>query len=179
MWVLGRLFTVTVCLGQIILVGLLSPGGNDALGLHPNLAAAKEIRDLAGITQPSQYDLADSGFASAQVFTTPSPLGGRLLISVTNEYDQLHDTTPITAATARQEMADLLATTEGKVTYRLRSSMIEPVFAHTMRTDRRLHTRGPGQHNEIIAITSAYNAGKYLRYQYSRTRPQHLTRTRS
>jgi len=178
MWVLGRLFTVTSCLGQIILVGLLSPEGNDAHGLHPTLAAAANIRDLAGITQPTRYDLADSGFASEQVFTTPSALGGHLLISVTNENDQLHGTTPTTTLTARQEMAALLATPEGKTTYRLRSPMIEPVFAHILRTDRRLHLRGPGQHNEIIAITSAYNAGKYLRYQYSRTRSKHLTRKR-
>jgi transposase len=175
-WVLGRLFTVTVCLGQIILVGLLSPDGNDAFGLHPNLAAAADIRTLAGITQSSRYDLADSGFASEKVFTTPSALGGRLLVSVTNEHDQLRDTTPVTAVGARREMADLLATDEGKATYRLRSTMIEPVFAHTLRTDRHLHLRGPGQDNEIIAITSAYNAHKYLRYQYSRTRPKHLTR---
>jgi transposase len=177
-WVLGRLFTITVYLGQIILVGVLSPEGNDARGLHPTLAAAADIRDLAGITQPTRYDLADSGFASEAVFTTPSALGGRLLISVTNENDQLHGTTPTTTLTARQDMATRLATEEGKTTYRLRSPMVEPVFAHILRTDRHLHLRGPAQHNEIIAITSAYNAEKYLRYQYSRTRPQHLTRKR-
>lgn len=174
-WVLGRLFNITVCLGQIILIGLLSTEGNDAGGLRPNLTAAAEIRDLAGITEPSRWDLADAGYTSPEGFQNPSPLGGQPLVAVTNENDQLHSDTPAAVSASRQEMADLLATERGKKAYRLRSPMVEPVFAHLTRTGRRLHTRGPAQHNEILAMTSGYNAAKCVRYQSSQIRPQHLS----
>jgi len=167
-WVLGALLTITVTIGQLILASLLSPAGNDRPGLLPNLQAAADNCHTAAITQPFGHHLADNGFASPTVFTTPPPGGGTLLVAVTNEHDQTRNQQPATITShPRQQMAARLATPEGHTLYTRRSPMIEPVFAHLLRTDRHLHTRGrTNQHNEILALTTAYNAHKYLRYQH-------------
>jgi hypothetical protein len=47
--------------------------------------------------------------------------------------------------------------------------MIEPVFAHLLRADRHLHSRGDAAHTETLAMITAYNAKKYLR----KTTPAH------
>jgi hypothetical protein len=165
-WVLGRLLTITVAVGQLILAALLSPAGNDHPGLLPNLAAATTNTRTAAITQPFGHHLADNGFANTTAFTTPPPGGGTLLVAVTNEHDQTHRRQPTTITShARQQMATRLATPENHALYTRRSPMIEPVFAHLLRGNRRLHTRGhTSQHNEILALTTAYNAHKYLRH---------------
>jgi hypothetical protein len=162
-WVIGGLLTLTVAIGQIILAGLLSPHGNDHPGLLPNLTETAANCHAAGITQPFGHHLADNGFASNTVFTTPPPGGGTLLIAATNEHDQTRGRQPDAVSTARQHMATRLATPEGRTLYARRSPMIEPVFAHLLRTDRHLHTRGTtSQTTEILALTTAYNAHKYL-----------------
>jgi hypothetical protein len=165
-WVLGGLLTLTVAIGQIILAAVLSPAGNDYGGLLPNLAAAGTCCQHAGITQPFGHHLADAGFASHQVFTTEPPIGGTLLVAVTNEHDQTRDPATTPPHHARAQMAQRLATPEGRALYRRRTPMIEPVFAHLLRTDRHLHTRGTRQHTEILALTTSYNAGKYLRTRH-------------
>lgn len=162
-WILGGLLTLTVAVGQIILAGLLSPHGNDHPGLLPNLTETAVNCHAAGITQPFGHHLADNGFASNTVFSTAPPGGGTLLISVTSEHDQTRGRHPAAASAARHHMAARLATPEGHTLYARRSPMIEPVFAHLLRTDRHLHTRGAtSQHTEILALTTAYNAHKYL-----------------
>jgi transposase len=163
-WVLGRLLTITVTAGQISLAGLLSPAGNDYDGLLPNLAATTRNCHQAGISQPFGHHLADSGFASAHTLTSPAPIEGTLLVCVTNEHDQTRGQARTPHVEHRRDMAARLATTEGQALYRRRSPMVEPVFAHLLRTDRRLHTRGPTQHTEILAMITAYNAAKYLKY---------------
>jgi hypothetical protein len=170
-WILGGLLTLTVAAGQIILAGLLSPHGNDHPGLLPNLTETAANCHAAGITQPFGHHLADNGFASNTAFTTAPPTGGTLLISVTNEHDQTRGRQPATISEARQHMAARLATPEGHRLYARRTPMIEPVFAHLLRTDRHLHTRGTSQHTETLALTTAYNANKYLR----RHKPPHQT----
>lgn len=162
-WVLGALLTLTVTAGQIILAAQLSRAGNDHPGLLPNLAETATNCTTAGITQPFGQHLADSGFASTAVFGTPPPTGGTLLICVTNEHDQTHGRQPTTIPEAHQHMAARLATPEGHALYARRSPMVEPVFAHLLRTDRHLHTRGrTAQHTETLALITAYNAHKYL-----------------
>lgn len=164
-WVQGDLLTLTVGLGQIILAAQLPDAGNDHNTLHPHLAAVAHACEQADITTPMRHHLADAGFGSEAVFTTPTPTGGTLYIAVTNEHTQTGTNPPTTAATpGRDQMAERLATPEGAALYRGRSTMIEPVFAHLFRTDRHLHTRGPAKHTEITAIVTAYNASKYLRY---------------
>ena len=165
-WVLGGLLTLTVAVGQFVLAALLSPAGNDCPGLFPNLETATANCRAAAITQPFGHHLADNGFANTTVLTTPPPGGGTLLVAVTNEHDQTRNRQPATIAShARQQMTERLATPEGHTLYTRRSPMIEPVFAHLLRTDRRLHTRNrTSQHTEILALTTAYNAHKYLRH---------------
>lgn len=163
-WVLGRLLTVTVAVGQIIVAALLSPAGNDYDGLLPNLAATAAHCRQAGITAGFGHHLADAGFASAHALTSPAPIDGELLIAVTSEHDQTRGRTRTTHTEHRRQMAARLNTTEGQALYRRRTPMIEPVFAHLLRTDRRLHTRGPTQHTEILAMTTSYNAVKYLKH---------------
>ena len=161
-WILGGLLTLTVAVGQIILAGLLSPHGNDHPGLLPNLAETAANCRAAGLTQPFGHHLADNGFASTTAFTTAPPGGGALLVCVTNEHDQTRGRQPAAVGEARQHMAARLATPEGHTLYARRSPMIEPVFAHLLRTDRHLHTRGTSQHTETLALTTAYNARKYI-----------------
>jgi len=136
-WILGWLLTITVISGQFIIAGLLSPHGNDAHGLLPNLTAATVTCRNAGITPAFGHHLADGGFAAIDL---PEAITGTPLIGVTTEH-------PATDQ-------DL---------YARRSPMVEPVFAHLLRTDRRLHTRGHAAQTETIAMITAYNAGKYLR----------------
>ena len=170
-WILGRLLTVTVAVGQFIIAALLSPAANDHPGLLPNLHAAATNCHAAQITTPFSHHLADTGFACTEVFTTDTaPGGGTLLVAVTNEHDQTSHRTDTTNP-ARQHMAARLATDHGHALYQHRSAMIEPVFAHLLRLDRHLHTRGDtAQHNEILALTTAYNATKILKTQKPPTR---------
>lgn len=170
-WILGGLLTLTVAVGQIILAGLLSPHGNDHPGLLPNLTKTAANCHAAGITRPFGHHLADNGFASNTLFTTAPPAGGTLLVSVTNNHDHIRGRQPAAVSEARQHMAARLATPEGRTLYARRSPMIEPVFAHLLRTDRHLHTRGTGQHTETLALTTAYNAHKYLRRHKPPTPP--------
>jgi hypothetical protein len=109
--------------------------------------------------------LADAGYASEAVFTTPAATGGTLYIAVTNEHTQTGADPPTTTErnTGRQQMTARLATPEGAAIYRRRSPMIEPVFAQLLRTDRHLHTRGTAKHTEVTALVTAHNANKYLR----------------
>jgi hypothetical protein len=161
-WVAGKLLTLTVVTGQIIVAPLLSPAANDFGGLFPNLTATATACRQAGITTAYGHHLADAGFASAQALTGPAPISGTLLISVTNEHDQTRGRSPTSHTEHRQRMAQRLKTPDNQARYRRRSPMIEPVFAHLFHTDRRLHTRGDAQHTEITAITTAYNTSKYL-----------------
>jgi hypothetical protein len=162
-WVLGRLLTLTVVTSQIILAGVLSPAGNDYPGLLPNLAVTADNCRHAGIPASFGHHLADSGFASPEALTTPAPIDGTLLICVTSEHDQTRGRAGTPHTRHRQQMAALLATEQGQNLYRRRTAMVEPVFAHLLRLDRHLHTRGDAQHSETIAIITAYNASKYLR----------------
>ena len=136
-WILGWLLTITVISGQFIIAGLLSPHGNDAHGLLPNLTAAAATCRNAGIAATFGHHLADGGFAPIDL---PDTITGTPLIAVTTR-----------CPTTDQDL------------YARRSPMVEPVFAHLLRTDRRLHTRGHAAQTETIAMITAYNAGKYLR----------------
>ncbi|NMO57907.1 hypothetical protein HH310_42960 [Actinoplanes sp. TBRC 11911] len=171
-WVLGRLLTLTVTGGQLITAALLSPHANDYPGLFPNLAATATNCAQAGITSPFGHHLADSGFASIHALTQPAPIQGTLLICVTSEHHQTHGHLTTVHTEHRQHMAARLATPDNQTRYRRRSPMIEPVFAHLLRTDRHLHTRGNAQHSEILALTAAYNTSKILK-----THQPHNTRT--
>jgi hypothetical protein len=163
-WVQGDLLTITAGAGQIILAAELPDAGNDHNTLHPHLETVARNCHQAGITAPMTRHLADAGYASEAVFTTPAPTGGTLYIAVTNEHTQTSADPPTTATTTgRQDMTDRLATTEGAAIYRRRSPMIEPVFAQLLRTDRHLHTRGTAKNTEITALATAHNANKYLR----------------
>jgi len=173
-WVLGRLLTLTVAGNQLILAGLLSPHSNDYPGLFANLAATATNCTQAGITHPFGHHLADAGFASPHALTHPAPIDGTLLICVSNEHHQTRDQLATPTAEHRHTMAERLSIPDNQTRYRRRTPMIEPVFAHLLRTDRHLHTRGPAQHNETLALATSYNAGKYL----TLTQP-HNTRQRN
>jgi hypothetical protein len=144
-WIMGRLLTITVIAGQIILAALLSPAANDYPGLLPNLTAATTRCHHAGITTPFSHHLADGGFAAPNLTTT----------AITG--------TPITPVTSRNPATK-------QHLYTRRSPMIEPVFAHLLRTDRHLHARGDAAHTEILALSTTYNATKYLKARIPRTR---------
>ncbi|MCA1836683.1 MAG: transposase [Actinobacteria bacterium] len=146
-WVQGDLLTITTGSAQIILAAQLPDTGNDHATLHPHLAIVADNCRQAGITTPMTRHLADAGYGSETVFTTPAPTGGTLYIAVTNEHTQTSTTPPTHTSDnpGRQQMTTRLATPEGTAIYRRRTPMIEPVFAQLLRTDRHLHTRGPAK----------------------------------
>lgn len=168
-WVQGHLAMLTVTGTQIVLSARLHQGGNDQGGLHPSLRTAADNCGLAGVTTPMRAHLADAGFASTTTFTTPTPTGGTLYVSVTNEAKQTsleQDQKPPKLPKSRQEMADRLATPQGKALYKRRSQMVEPVFSHLFtRGGRHLHTRGPAAEIELIIMASVHNGAKYIRHQ--------------
>jgi hypothetical protein len=137
-WILGRLLTLTVITGQFIIAGLLSPAGNDAHGLLPNLLASTACCQQAGIKPAFTHHLADGGFVAPDMSATE--VSGTLLIAVTSKDPE-----------------------QDRAVYARRSPLVEPVFAHLLRTDRRLHARGDAAHTVTIAMITAYNAFKYLR----------------
>lgn len=164
-WVQGDLLTITVGAGQIILAAQLPDAGNDRTTLHPHLHIVASTCHQAGITGPMTRHLADAGYGSETVFTTPTATGGTLYIAVTNEHAQTSTDPPTTTDTntGRQQMTARLATPEGAAIYRRRGPMVEPVFAQLLHGNRHLHTRGPAKHTEVIALASGHNANKYLR----------------
>jgi hypothetical protein len=137
-WVIGRLLTITVIAGQFILAGLLSPAGNDAHGLLPNLLTATAHCEQAGINPAFTHHLADGAFTPPDL--PSNKITGTLLIAVTSEDAAQHRTI-----------------------YARRSPLVEPVFAQLLRTDRHLHARGDAANTVITTMTTAHNAMKYLR----------------
>jgi hypothetical protein len=168
-WVQGHLAMLTVTSAQIVLSARFHHGGNDQGGLHPSLLTAADNCRLAGVTTPMRAHLADAGFASTATFTTPTPTGGTLYVSVTNEAKQTSPEPgqkPPKLPKGHQEMANRMATPQGKALYKRRAQMVEPVFSHLFtRGGRHLHTRGPAAEIELIIMASTHNGTKYIRHR--------------
>lgn len=178
-WVQGHLAMITVGGGQIILSAGTHPSGNDQGGLHPSLKTAADNCRSAGITTPMRAHLADAGFASTTTFTTPAPTGGTLYVAVTNETNQTSEepNNPPNPPQGHQEMADRLATTQGRALYKRRSQLVEPVFSQLFtRGGRHLHTRGPAAEIELTIMACTHNSLKYIRHR-TRTHPDGKAKT--
>lgn len=164
---------ITVGGGQIILSAGTHPSGNDQGGLHPSLKTAADNCRSAGVTTAMRAHLADAGFASTATFTTPAPTGGTLYVAVTNETNQTSEepNNPPKLPQGHQEMADRLATPQGRALYKRRSQMVEPVFSQLFtRGGRHLHTRGSAAETELTIMVCTHNSLKYIRHR-TRTRP--------
>jgi Transposase DDE domain len=115
--------------------------------------------------------LADSGYASTANFTTLADLP--LLVSLTKEYVQTRTTTSpgLSVPAGQRDMAQRLATPEGKQLYARRGALVEPGFAQLFqRFGRQLHHRGTTAVDaEIKLLGTVHNLNKLFRHDAKRT----------
>jgi transposase len=159
---------------QVILAITTHDNPTDVAALHPLLTAGRANLDAAGVTDPIQAALADTGYASTTNFTTDCQ--PTLYIAVTKEARQTgrrDDPAPKTTK-AWQHMADRLATPTGKALYRRRAAIIEPVFGQLFqRLGRTLHYRGPLVDTELHPWATTHNLLKLIRRQTTNPTPAH------
>jgi transposase len=143
-----------------------NPTGTGAL--HPLLEQGRANLDAAGIDDPIGKALFGAGYASEDNFTTPAQ--AQLYVAVTKEARQtgrLADgKTPGTKKQSWQQMAAQLDTPEGKVLYRQRAGIIEPVFAQLFnRLGRDLHYRNTKVDLELHLWAATHNLLKAIHAQ--------------
>jgi transposase len=148
----------------------------DVGALHPLLQAGRANLDAAGVTDRIGDALADSGYASTANFTTVCE--PTLYIAVTNEARQTgrrKDAAPKAIGKEWQQMADRLATPDGKALYKRRGAIIEPIFAQLFqRLGRTLNYRGEFVDAELQLWGSSHNLLKLFRHR-RRTADAHAT----
>jgi hypothetical protein len=153
------------CKKQFILAICTHDSPNDKQALVNLITKGRTNLDAAGITDPIDTALFDSGYASETNFTTDLPIG-TLLVAVEREARQtgrLRDDTS-TAPAAWQNMADLLAEPGNRQTYKQRSSIIEPLFAQLFaRFGRHLNARGVNVTTELHLWAVTHNLLKISR----------------
>lgn len=154
---------------QLLLAIELHDNPADMTALVPMVTKVQRNCAAAGITDPVQAWLADSGYASTANFEALARLP--LLVAVTRERTQLPNSQEspgdnlVTAG--QQAMADRLATAEGRAIYQQRGALVEPGFAQLFqRFGRRLNYRGT--HNvdtEIKLLGTVHNLNKLLHHR--------------
>jgi transposase len=150
---------------QILLAIELQDNPADMTALIPMVTAVQSNCAAAGITRPVRAWLADSGYASAANFTALTRLP--LLVSVANESQHTGRGEPPDLATvpaSQREMAQRLATTDGRDLYKRRGALVEPGFAQLFqRFGRNLNYRGTtGVDAEIKLLGTVHNLAKLL-----------------
>ena len=151
---------------QVILAVNTHDNPADVGALHPLLDEARANLDAAGLDTPIGDIVFDAGYASADNFNTPTE--GTLYVSVTNEARQTgrrRDAAP-KKTPAWQQMADRLATEDGKRIYKRRAAIIEPVFAQLFqRLGRNLNYRNDNITTELHYWATTHNLLKLFRHQ--------------
>lgn len=139
----------------------------DVAALHPNLDDARANLDAANITDPIGAALFDAGYASADNFTTACQ--PTLYVAVTKEARQTGRRTDPAPKKIRswQQMADRLATQDGKTLYKRRGAIIEPIFGQLFqRLGRHLNYRGAKADPELYLWGATHNLLKLFRQQH-------------
>jgi len=153
------------CKNQFILAITIHDNPNDKQAMVDLLKAARANLDTAGITRPMETALFDNGYASESNFTTPVPVQ-LLLVAAEKECRQtgrLRDEIG-NAASAWQNMADLLAEPANRDLYKRRSALIEPLFAQLFnRFGRNLTLRGENVETELYLLAITHNLLKIIR----------------
>jgi Transposase DDE domain len=113
-------------------------GGNERSTMQGLVNETERELHEAGVTDPIAVTLADAGFWNTEHIQTLNGRGIRMLVSPDNRRRKSPGKTRINQQHYIQ-MREQLATEDGRVLYRKRKSMIEPVFGqikHNRRIDR-------------------------------------------
>jgi transposase len=169
-YVQGYNVQIACARNQIILAIELQDSPSDTTALVPVITRVRHNCTAAGLTGEVAAWLADSGYASTANFAALADLP--LLVSLTKEYDQIRTTTPPghQVPAGHREMADRLATAEGKQLYARRGALVEPGFAQLFqRFGRRVHHRSTaGVDTEIKLLGAVHNLNKIFRHDARR-----------
>lgn len=157
--------------GPFVLSVGIHPSSNDKQALTTGIRQARANLDSAGITDPIGTALYDCGYASEANFSADLPVEN-LLVSVARERHQTgRDNSEHAPHERWQAMAQRLARPANAELYRLRGSIIEPLFAQLFaHFGRELTLRGLAQVTTEIHIWAAtHNLRKIMRSR-ARTR---------
>lgn len=119
---------------QIIVAAEVTQDQNDYHQLHPMMEKAVSNLEEAGETVMPRSALADAGYATEEALSKPLPAGMEAYVSVRREGVTLGKSEPAPRgripqnSTATERMDRKLRTKQGRAKYKLRSSLIEPVF---------------------------------------------------
>ena len=152
--------------GQIVVAAEITNTPGDFSNLDPMIDAALSELDRAGVTQRPEVALADAGYWNEQHM---DEVIANQHIQVLIPPDSAGRAEPRPGWTGgRYEWMRTVLADHGKLTYRKRIQMIEPVFAHTKhnRLIGRFHRRGRlAVRTEWRLLMATHNLTKLHRHQ--------------
>jgi transposase len=141
---------------QVILAVTRHDNPADTGALAALLAAARAVIKTAGIPGRILHALFDAGYASDANFTLD--ISEQLWIALSRD-----PAAPRASLPSWDDMAQRMATDEGRELYRKRAPTIEPVFAQlTQRLGRTLHYRGDLADAELALWAASHNILKAI-----------------
>jgi transposase len=149
--------------GQVILAAKATGAASDGGQLLPTVAAARASLAQIGIDEPIERVLADSGYWKIAHVTELQNAGVEVLAQ---PCPYKPGTTRKSREPVAAQMRARLATPDGRVTYRRRQQIVEPVFAHIkyLRGITRVLRRGQAAvQAEIDLIATTHNLLKLYR----------------
>jgi transposase len=174
-WIQGYNCQAIADTNQIVLACDVTQDANDVQQYKPMIARLQETLIRAGIINPVELALADTGYWSEQNATCDGP---DRLIATNKDHKQRRvarelghtDGPPPPNATESEQMEHLLRTPQGAAAYKQRSCLIEPVFGDRKhnRNTRRFRRRGlPATRSEWAFINLAGNMLKLHQHRTS------------
>lgn len=163
-WLQGYTAQAVATEGQIIVAADVIVSGNERRRLTPMVDQAIQALERAGIDEQPETVLADAGFFNTDQIDQLAARGIQPLVSP----DASGRKAPgkMRRSAAFEQMRQTLQTDEGWASYRRRSQIIEPVFAHTktIRRADRFQRRGlPACRAEWRLIAATHNLLKLWR----------------
>ena len=163
-WLQGYTAQAVATEGQIIVAADVIVSGNERRRLTPMVDQAIQALERAGIDEQPETVLADAGFFNTDQIDQLAARGIKPLVSP----DASGRKAPgkMRRSAAFEQMRQTLQTDEGWASYRRRSQIIEPVFAHTktIRRADRFQRRGlPACRAEWRLIAATHNLLKLWR----------------
>lgn len=152
--------------GQVIVAADLLCTSPDNAALHPMLDQTRHNLNTAGVSDPIQAVVADSGYGGKTNLTTDRPANCDPVLLISVATGRHHGHTKNFKHPALQTMANRLRHPVGKRLYARRKHMVEPVFGQIKnRLGDRLHHRGHAKTTtEWKLIATSHNLLKYWRH---------------
>lgn len=155
---------------QIIIAAEVTQDQNDLKQFHPMINQAVANLQLVGEEAFPKVVLADAGYPSEEVLSTPTAGGIEPIIATKKSSDERILNTPAPRgripkdASARDRMARKTRTKRGKALYKLRGQIIEPVFGQiksgAQKLDRFSRRGTEACNSEWKLICAVHNLGK-------------------